>query len=167
MEDKLLMDLQNQLGRIEATTIAIKEDINDLKAKDVEADQKLEQAYNKAMDYARTRQDTIRDDLQHQIDNNKTLILTVNESINNLNKNIDKVFKDFSKDITEKVEDLDTSISKLDTRISTLETKKEKAVFKWYEKIADKVVWIFLLGALVVILKWLNAPPEVINQLPH
>ncbi len=160
MEDKLLMDLQNQLGRIEATTIAIKEDINDLKAKDVEADQKLEQAYNKAMDYARTRQDTIRDDLQHQIDNNKTLILTVNESINNLNKNIDKVFKDFSKDITEKVEDLDS-------RITTLETKKEKAVFKWYEKIADKVVWIFLLGALVVILKWLNAPPEVINQLPH
>lgn len=160
MEDKLLMDFQNQLGRIEATTMAIKEDINDLKAKDVEADQKLEQAYNKAMDYARTRQDTIRDDLQHQIDNNKTLILTVNESINNLNKNIDKVFKDFSKDITEKVEDLDS-------RITTLETKKEKAVFKWYEKIADKVVWIFLLGALVVILKWLNAPPEVINQLPH
>lgn len=160
MEDKLLMDFQNQLGRIEATTMAIKEDITDLKAKDVEADQKLEQAYNKAMDYARTRQDTIRDDLQHQIDNNKTLILTVNESINNLNKNIDKVFKDFSKDITEKVEDLDS-------RITTLETKKEKAVFKWYEKIADKVVWIFLLGALVVILKWLNAPPEVINQLPH
>lgn len=160
MEDKLLMDFQNQLGRIEATTMAIKEDITDLKAKDVEADQKLEQAYNKAMDYARTRQDTIRDDLQHQIDNNKTLILTVNESINNLNKNIDKVFKDFSKDITEKVEDLDT-------RISTLETKKEKAVFKWYEKIADKVVWIFLLGALAVILKWLNAPPEVMTQLPH
>ncbi len=160
MEDKLLMDFQNQLGRIEATTMAIKEDITDLKAKDVEADQKLEQAYNKAMDYARTRQDTIRDDLQHQIDNNKTLILTVNESINNLNENIDKVFKEFSQNINDKVE-------KIDTRVKALETKKEKTIAKWYEKIADKAIWIFLLGALAVILKWLHAPAEVINQLPH
>lgn len=158
-DNTTLMDIQNQLGRIEATTIAVKEDIAELKAKDVEADAKLEQAYNKAMDYARTRQDTIRDDLQHQIDNNKTLILTVNESINNLNKNIDKMVKDISKDISDKVDSLET-------RISTLETKKEKALVKWYERISDKVIWVFVIGALAVLLKWLNAPQEVIKQFP-
>ena len=158
--EKVLLDIQNQLGRIEATTTAVKEDISELKKKDIEADQKLEQAYQKAMDYAKTRQDNIREDLQHQIDNNKTLILTVSKSINDLNTNIEKVTTELKDSLTEK-------IGKVEKRVEVLETRKEKTLAKWYDRIVDKLVWVFVIGAIVVLLKWLNAPPEVMSQLPH
>ena len=160
MDDSILLDIQNQLGRIEATTTAVKEDIAELKKKDIEADQKLEQAYQKAMDYAKTRQDNIREDLQHQIDNNKTLILTVSKSINDLNTNIEKVTTELKDSLTEK-------IGKVEKRVEVLETRKEKTLAKWYDRIVDKLVWVFVIGAIVVLLKWLNAPPEVMSQLPH
>lgn len=154
--EKVLLEIQNQLGKVDATTTAIKDDIAELKQRDVSQSEDLERAYAKA----KARQDSIRDDLQHQIDSNKTLILTVSESINTLNHNIDKLFKEFSLSIEKKLE-------QFESRLTIVETKKEKTLAKWYDRIVDKLAWVFIIGAIVVILKWLNAPPEVINQLPH
>ena len=160
MENEILLKMQEQLGKIEASTSAIKEDINELKQKDIEADNRLEQAYQKAMDYAKTRQDNIRDDLQHQIDNNKTLILTISKSISDLNQNFEKVTAELKETVNERIE----MVSK---RVEVLETKKEKTLAKWYDKIVDTLMWLFIIGAMAVLLKWLNAPPEIVNQLPH
>ena len=153
MEDKILLEMQQQLGRIEATTIAVKDDIAELKQKDITQSENLEKAYAKA----KARQDSIRDDLQHQIDGQKTLILTVNESINSLNKNIESMFKEYKKDINDRIDGLET-------RIIEVETKKEKTLVKWYDKIADKLVNAFLIAGGVILLKWLNVPHEVVGQ---
>ena len=153
MEDKILLEMQQQLGRIEATTIAVKDDIAELKQKDITQSENLEKAYAKA----KARQDSIRDDLQHQIDGQKTLILTVNESINSLNKNIESMFKEYKKDINERIDGLEN-------RIIEVETRKERNLVKWYDKIADKIVNAFLIAGGVVLLKWLNVPHEVVGQ---
>ena len=153
MDDKILLEMQQQLGRIEASITAVKEDISELKQKDLTQSENLEKAYAKA----KARQDSIRDDLQHQIDGQKTLILTVNESINSLNKNIESMFKEYKKDINDRIDGLET-------RIIEVETKKEKTLVKWYDKIADKLVNAFLIAGGVVLLKWLNVPHEVVGQ---
>ena len=153
MEDKILLEMQQQLGRIEASITAVKEDISELKQKDQTQSENLEKAYAKA----KARQDSIRDDLQHQIDSQKTLILTVNESINSLNKNIESMFKEYKKDINERIDGLEN-------RIIEVETRKEKTLVKWYDKIADKIVNAFLIAGGVVLLKWLNVPHEVVGQ---
>ena len=153
MEDKILLEMQQQLGRIEASIIAVKEDISELKQKDQTQSENLEKAYAKA----KARQDSIRDDLQHQIDGQKTLILTVNESINSLNKNIESMFKEYKKDINERIDGLEN-------RIIEVETRKERNLVKWYDKIADKIVNAFLIAGGVVLLKWLNVPREVVGQ---
>lgn len=153
MEDKILLEMQQQLGRIEASITAVKEDISELKQKDISQSENLEKAYSKA----KARQDSIRDDLQHQIDGQKTLILTVNESINTLNKNIESMFKEYKKDINDRIDGLED-------RIIEVETKKEKTLVKWYDKIADKIVTAFLIAGGVILLKWLNVPHEVVGQ---
>lgn len=153
MEDKILLEMQQQLGRIEASITAVKEDISELKQKDQTQSENLEKAYAKA----KARQDSIRDDLQHQIDGQKTLILTVNESINSLNKNIESMFKEYKKDINERIDGLEN-------RIIEVETRKERNLVKWYDKIADKIVNAFLIAGGVVLLKWLNVPHEVVGQ---
>ena len=153
MEDKILLGMQQQLGRIEASITAVKEDISELKQKDLTQSENLEKTYAKA----KTRQDSIRDDLQHQIDGQKTLILTVNESINSLNKNIESMFKEYKKDINDRVDGLED-------RIEAVETKKEKTLVKWYDKIADKIVNAFLIAGGVILLKWLNVPHELVGQ---
>jgi archaellum component FlaC len=153
MEDKILLEMQQQLGRIEASITAVKEDISELKQKDLTQSENLEKAYAKA----KARQDSIRDDLQHQIDGQKTLILTVNESINSLNKNIESMFKEYKKDINERIDGLEN-------RIIEVETRKEKTLVKWYDKIADKIVNAFLIAGGAVLLKWLNVPHEVVGQ---
>ena len=153
MEDKILLEMQQQLGRIEASITALKEDISELKQKDLTQSENLEKAYAKA----KARQDSIRDDLQHQIDGQKTLILTVNESINSLNKNIESMFKEYKKDINERIDGLEN-------RIIEVETRKERNLVKWYDKIADKIVNAFLIAGGVVLLKWLNVPREVVGQ---
>lgn len=153
MDDKILLEMQQQLGRIEASITAVKEDISELKQKDLTQSENLEKAYAKA----KARQDSIRDDLQHQIDGQKTLILTVNESINSLNKNIESMFKEYKKDINDRVDGLED-------RIEAVETRKEKTLVKWYDRIADKVVNAFLIAGGVILLKWLNVPHEVVGQ---
>jgi DNA repair ATPase RecN len=126
MEDEVLMEIQRQLGRIEAAVDAVKSDVAELKQKDTAQSQALEEAYAKA----KARQDSIKDGLQHQIDFNKA------------------------------------SITAIETRISAIEGMKEKALSKWWDRIVDKIVWVFIIGAMVVLLRWLNAPSEVLNQLP-
>ena len=159
-QEMVLLEIKERLGKVDATTIAIQNDITELKQKDVEADEKLEKAYVKALDYARTRQDKIRDDLQHQIDSNKTLILTINDSIRNLNSNFEKMTADLK-------QALSTQIAEIETRVTNLEQKKEKTLAKWWDKLIDKLIWIVIIAALVALLKWLDAPPEIVNQLPH
>lgn len=151
-----LMDIQNQLGTVVATTTAIKEDIAELKAKDITQSENLEKAYEKA----KARQDSIRDDLQHQIDNNKTLILTVSESINNLNQNITKL-------VSESQEAVNKKIEKLDGRIGALETKKEKTLAKWWDRGITFILVVVGIAIITVLMKWLGAPSEIMNQLPH
>jgi 23S rRNA maturation-related 3'-5' exoribonuclease YhaM len=48
MEDKILLEMQQQLGRIEASITAVKEDISELKQKDLTQSENLEKAYAKA-----------------------------------------------------------------------------------------------------------------------
>lgn len=62
-DNDILLTIQNTLGRIEANISSLKEDVQELKDKDYAQTQALEAAYDKA----KNRQDSIRDDLQHQI----------------------------------------------------------------------------------------------------
>lgn len=62
-ENDILLVIQNTLGRIEANISSLKEDVQELKDKDSAQTKALESAYAKA----KNRQDSIRDDLQHQI----------------------------------------------------------------------------------------------------
>ena len=136
--EKVLLEIQNQLGRIEATTESVKEDISELKAKDIVQSEALETAYEKA----KARQDSIRDDLQHQIDNTRLLVTTVNERFND-------------------------TIKSFGARIEEVETRKEKKLVKWWDKIVDRLIWAFLIAGGVVLLKWLNAPLELLGQFGH
>lgn len=136
--EKMLMDINKQLGTIGANISEIKEDISELKGRDSMQAKALEDAYNKA----KARQDSIRDDMQHQIDN-------LSEQVHTSNSQIRETIKSFGE------------------RIEEVENKKEKTIAKWWDKIIDKIVWIFIIGGLVVLLRWLNAPPEVMSQLPH
>jgi len=136
--EKMLMDINKQLGTIGANISEIKEDISELKGRDSMQAKALEDAYNKA----KARQDSIRDDMQHQIDN-------LSEQVHTSNSQIRETIKSFGE------------------RIEEVENKKEKTIAKWWDKIIDKIVWIFIIGGLVVLLRWLNAPPEVLNQLPQ
>lgn len=166
-DDKILLEMQNTLGRIEAMSASMKEDIAELKQKDISQGEALEKAYAKA----KARQDSIRDDLQHQIDSNKTLILTVNESISSLNKNLSEQFKALNQSLESKVKEanvkMDKKLDDFDSRITSLETKKEKTLAKWYDKIIDKLSWVVILGALGAFFKWLGAPTEILKQLPQ
>lgn len=62
-DNEILLVIQNTLGRIEANISSLKEDVQELKDKDYAQTKALESAYDKA----KNRQDSIRDDLQHQI----------------------------------------------------------------------------------------------------
>lgn len=135
---KMLMDINKQLGTIGANISEIKDDISELKGRDSMQAKALEDAYNKAT----ARQDLIRDDMQHQIDN-------LSKQVHTSNSQIRETIKSFGE------------------RIEEVENKKEKTIAKWWDKIIDKIVWIFIIGGLVVLLRWLNAPPEVLNQLPQ
>jgi chromosome segregation ATPase len=135
MDDNILLNMQKQLGSIESTLNSVKEDIVELKSKDLDQSQALEAAYNKA----KARQDSIRDDLQHQIENNRLLITTVNDR-----------FTD--------------TIKSFGARIEEVENKKDKTIVNWWNKLVDRLIWAFMIAAGVVLLKWLNAPPELLQS---
>ena len=126
MGDESIGDIKMQLGRIEATIEAVKEDVAELKLRAGAQSEDLESAYAKA----KARQDSIRDDLQHQIQANSS------------------------------------AITSLDSRIAALETTKERTLVKWWDKLIDKVAWIVLIALIAVIFRWLNAPSEILEQLP-
>lgn len=134
--EKMLMDINKQLGTIGANISEIKEDIAELKGRDSMHAKELEDAYNKA----KSLQDSIRADMQHQIDN-------LSERVQSSNNQIWETVKSFGK------------------RIDDVESRKEKTIVKWWDKIIDKIVWIFIIGCLIVLLRWLNAPPEMLNQI--
>ena len=64
-------------------------------------------------------------------------------------------------------DDLQHQIDALELRIQAIENKKEKVLVKWWDRLVDKLMWVLLIAAVVVLLKWLGAPAEVLSQLPH
>jgi hypothetical protein len=177
-QEMVLLEIKEKLGKIDGATTAIQSDISELKQKDIDQSLKLEEAYAKA----KARQDSIRDDLQHQIDNTQHLIGIINDnfgkSIAAMNENFSttiKTFSDsttklittFSNEMKESIKSQDDKIDAQSGKIEKLETKKEKVLVKWWDKIIDKLIWIVVIAAFVVLLKWLNAPPEIMNQLTH
>lgn len=144
-----LSEIQNMLGRLEEGMNGLKSDITDLKNNDVLADKRLEDAYQKAMAFASTRQDKIREDLQHQIDNNKETITAINKGLKELNDNIKESNEEMKQFVT-------LSIEAVSKRVSILETQKEKKLLRIWNSVADKLTMILALGALAAFLKWLG-----------
>ena len=70
IESNVLMDMSKQLGMIASDIKNIKEDVLDLKNKDVEADKRMTEVQNQLVSYLSSRQDSIRDSLQVQITTN-------------------------------------------------------------------------------------------------
>jgi hypothetical protein len=173
-EIKMLSDMQNQLGRIEATTSELKDDIKELKEKDAAQSHDLETAYAKA----KARQDSIKDGLQKQIDNTQKLIETVN---NNFNKSLESIscdfnntVKAFSDNTTEIIKMFNENITKMisaqnkviveqNDRIDDIVNNKGKKLTYWWDKIIDKVIWFFLLGALGAFFQWIGLPQHIIQ----
>ena len=67
IESNVLMDMSKQLGMIASDIKNIKEDVLDLKNKDVEADKRMTDMQNQLVSYLSSRQDSTRDNLQVQI----------------------------------------------------------------------------------------------------
>lgn len=67
IESNVLMDMSKQLGMIASDIKNIKEDVLDLKNKDVEADKRMTDMQNQLVTYLSSRQDSMRDSLQVQI----------------------------------------------------------------------------------------------------
>ena len=173
-EIKMLSDMQNQLGRIEATTTELKDDIKELKEKDVAQSHELESAYAKA----KARQDSIKDGLQKQIDNTQKLIETVNdnfnkslESINRDFNNTIKAFSDntteiikvFNENISETISAQNQAIAEQNDKIDDIANNKGKKLTYWWDKIVDKVIWFFLLGALGAFFQWIGLPQHIVQ----
>ena len=159
---EILLDIQNTLGTVVEATSSIKKDIIELKEKDLRQSDELEKAYEKA----KARQDSIRDDLQHQIDNDHQLISDVKNSIDSLTVTINTVI-DKSKEnaeimIKQHIEKYDDKIDKMVTRITNLENEKKNKVYSLWEKIADKIFWIIVAIIFAAVFKYLNfTPPKL------
>lgn len=166
MDDKnnmeILLDIQNTLGTVVEATSSIKSDIVELKEKDVRQSDDLEKAYAKA----KARQDSIRDDLQHQIDNNHQLISDIKSSIDSLTLTISGIIEE-SKNNAERIikENLckyDERLEKLSVKITTLENEKKNKVYSKWEKISDKIFWVIVAIIFAAVFKYLNfTPPKL------
>ncbi len=166
MDDKnnmeILLDIQNTLGTVVEATSSIKSDIVELKEKDVRQSDDLEKAYAKA----KARQDSIRDDLQHQIDNNHQLISDIKSSIDSLTLTISGIIEE-SKNNAERIikENLckyDEKLEKLSVKITTLENEKKNKVYSKWEKISDKIFWVIVAIIFAAVFKYLNfTPPKL------
>lgn len=159
---EILLNIQNILGTVVEATSAIKNDIVELKQRDQRQSDELEKAYEKA----KARQDSIRDDLQHQIDNDHQLITEIKNSIDSFTVTISGVIEQSKKNaeimIKQYVEKYDETVKKLETRIVTLENEKKNKVYSLWEKIADKIFWIIVAIIFAAVFKYLNfTPPKL------
>lgn len=166
MDDKsnmeILLEIQNTLGTVVEATSSIKKDIIELKEKDVRQSDDLEKAYAKA----KSRQDSIRDDLQHQIDNNHQLISDIKSSIDSLTLTISGIIEESKNNaeriIKENLEKYDEKFEKLTTKVTTLENEKKNKVYSRWEKISDKIFWIIVAIVFAAVFKYLNfTPPKL------
>lgn len=166
MDDKsnmeILLEIQNTLGTVVEATSSIKKDIIELKEKDVRQSDDLEKAYAKA----KARQDSIRDDLQHQIDNNHQLISDIKSSIDSLTLTISGIIEESKNNaeriIKENLEKYDAKLEKITTKLTTLENEKKNKVYSRWEKISDKIFWIIVAIVFAAVFKYLNfTPPKL------
>lgn len=159
---ELLLDIQKTLGNVEATQKELRDDIKELKERDLRQSDDLEKAYAKA----KARQDSIRDDLQHQIDNDRQLITDIKSSIDSLTLTISGVIEESKKNaeriIKEQLEKYDEKIDLLTTEIRDLKDDKKNKVFSWWEKIIDKLGWLVIAIIIAAVFKYFNfVPPKL------
>ena len=159
---EILLEIQNTLGSVVEATSSIKKDITELKEKDLRQSDDLEKAYEKA----KARQDSIRDDLQHQIDTDHQLISDIKSSIDSLTLSIGGIIEESKKNaeliIKQHIEKYDDKLEKVITRVNTLENEKKNKVYSRWEKITDKVFWIIVAVIFAAVFKYLNfTPPQI------
>lgn len=159
---EILLDIQNTLGNVVATQLELRDDIKELKERDLRQSDELEKAYEKA----KARQDSIRDDLQHQIDNDRQLITDIKSSIDSLTLTISGVIEESKKNaehiIKEQLEKYDLKIDSLTTEVKNIKDDKKNKVFSWWEKIADKIGWIVVAVIFAAVFKYFNfIPPKL------
>lgn len=158
----ILLEIQKSLGNVVATQLELRDDIKELKERDLRQSDNLEKAYEKA----KARQDSIRDDLQHQIDNDHQLITDIKSSIDSLTLTISGVIEQSKKNaeimIKQHIEKYDEKMEKILTRLSNLENEKKNKVYSLWEKIADKIFWIIVAVIFAAVFKYLNfTPPKL------
>lgn len=159
---EILLEIKDTLGNVVATTTELKDDIKELKERDLRQSDDLEKAYEKA----KARQDSIRDDLQHQIDNDHQLITDIKSSIDSLTLTISGVIEESKKNaeriIKEKLEKYDAKFDTITTEINNLKNEKKNKVYSWWEKIADKLFWIIVAIIFAAVFKYFNfVPPKM------
>ena len=159
---EILLDIQNTLGNVVATQLELRDDIKELKERDLRQSDELEKAYEKA----KARQDSIRDDLQHQIDNDHQLIADIKSSIDSLTLTISGVIEESKnnaeKMIKEHIQKYDSKFEALTTELNNLKNEKKNKVYSWWEKIADKLFWIIVAIIFAAVFKYFNfVPPKL------
>lgn len=158
----ILLDIQKTLGNVVATQLELRDDIKELKERDLRQSDELEKAYEKA----KARQDSIRDDLQHQIDNDHQLITDIKSSIDSLTLTISGVIEESKnnaeKMIKEHIQKYDSKFETLTTELNNLKNEKKNKVYSWWEKIADKLFWIIVAIIFAAVFKYFNfIPPKL------
>ena len=158
----ILLDIQKTLGNVVATQLELRDDIKELKERDLRQSDELEKAYEKA----KARQDSIRDDLQHQIDNDHQLIADIKSSIDSLTLTISGVIEESKnnaeKMIKEHIQKYDSKFETLTTELNNLKDEKKNKVFSWWEKILDKLFWIVIAVVFAAVFKYFNfIPPKL------
>lgn len=121
-DQDILLQMQKQLGRIESDITYIKETADKNRKESQKADEQQANKLEEYFDYAKKRQDSIKEGLEHRLD-------------------------------------------MVENKVVELEEKKGKTLVKWWDRLVDKLVWVFILAAVAVLLKWLNAPPEVVGAM--
>ena len=158
----ILLEIQKTLGNVVATQLELRDDIKELKERDLRQSDELEKAYEKA----KARQDSIRDDLQHQIDNDHQLIADIKSSIDSLTRTISGVIEESKnnaeKMIKEHIQKYDSKFKTLTTELNNLKNEKKNKVYSWWEKIADKLFWIIIAVVFAAVFKYFNfVPPKM------
>ena len=158
----ILLDIQKTLGNVVATQLELRDDIKELKERDLRQSDELEKAYEKA----KARQDSIRDDLQHQIDNDHQLIADIKSSIDSLTLTISGVIEESKNNaeklIKEHIQKYDSKFETLTTELNNLKNEKKNKVYSWWEKIADKLFWIIVAIIFAAVFKYFNfVPPKL------